>query len=773
VSYSQKSKSTNGSLHERLSDYKTEIEELRKTENRWSRLLDILDDEFFFFTHGTDRVFTYVSPSITNILGYTQEEYMRSFDDDWTDHPINAEAKKKVLEGIKGIKQPPYEMELFHKDGTKRRVITYEMPIYDSNGKVLAIEGMLRDVTIIRKLEKQEKNYSEHLEEMVQTRTAELENSKKRLLEIIEFMPDALYVVDENKNIIAWNRAIENLTKRKREEILYNKFYEVMGDFYQSSSFLIMEVFKSALFCPDYSSEKFEEHILTEERFIPHRKAPGGKYLILKAAPIVDKDQRFVGAIESIRDITEKKNAQLQIVENERRLFTLMSHLPGMAYRTTKDKSWRYIFVSNGSKVLLDKEPTEIIGLSREQYHELIHPEDRLNRSQKLLQAEKSGNSFQIEYRIKLPEGKDKWVFEKGEVIKHKNQRTIAIEGFVTDFTIYKNMEQKLREENYILKLSLKERYRFDDIIGRSEAMQKVYELILKASTSDDNVFILGETGTGKELVSRAIHHHSKRKDKPFVAINCSAIPEQLIESEFFGYKKGAFTGANTNKKGYLEMANGGTIFLDEISEISIGLQVKLLRAIEGSGFSPVGGHEVIKPDFRIVAASNKDVGQLLKDNKLRQDFLFRIHVISINLPPLRERADDIIQLAEYFIKKLDKAKQARQLSPTEFSILQNHSWPGNVRELQNAIRQYIATNHFSFLTIPQEAQDIHLRKSENNENVATVTTGSFEEAIALFEKNYIENSLRQNDGNKNKTALDLSIPKRTFYRKLKKFGLN
>ncbi|MDM8537494.1 sigma-54 dependent transcriptional regulator [Desulfobacterales bacterium HSG17] len=209
--------------------------------------------------------------------------------------------------------------------------------------------------------------------------------------------------------------------------------------------------------------------------------------------------------------------------------------------------------------------------------------------------------------------------------------------------------QENLRRENLRLRSSLKDRYRFGNIIGKSRPMQEVYENIVNAASTDAGVIIYGESGTGKELAAHAIHKQSERSKNTMVTINCGAIPETLGESEFFGYIKGAFTGAESDKAGYLEMADRGTLFLDEIGEISLNMQVKLLRAIEGAGYSPLGSRRVIKPDIRIIAATNRNLQELIKNGQLREDFYFRIHVIPIHLPPLRERKEDIPLLIEDF----------------------------------------------------------------------------------------------------------------------------
>ncbi|MBW2739331.1 MAG: sigma-54-dependent Fis family transcriptional regulator [Deltaproteobacteria bacterium] len=257
---------------------------------------------------------------------------------------------------------------------------------------------------------------------------------------------------------------------------------------------------------------------------------------------------------------------------------------------------------------------------------------------------------------------------------------------------------ERLRKENIRLRSSIKERYRFGDIIGKSRPMQEIYELILKAANSDANVVVYGESGAGKEMVARAIHDMSNRRDKDFVAVNCGAIPETLLESEFFGYKKGAFTGANMDKHGYLDLAGEGTLFLDEVSELDLNLQVKLLRVIDGGGYTPVGSNKTKYSDFRIIAATNNNLLEQVNKNLMREDFFYRLHVIPITVPPLRERKEDIPLLVEHFLKLYCDSKEKQSLPGKIFEALHNHNWPGNVRELENVLKRYLTIQRLDFI---------------------------------------------------------------------------
>jgi DNA-binding NtrC family response regulator len=250
----------------------------------------------------------------------------------------------------------------------------------------------------------------------------------------------------------------------------------------------------------------------------------------------------------------------------------------------------------------------------------------------------------------------------------------------------------RLMGENVELKQELKGRYKFDNIVGQSKKMQDIYKIIERVAGSNATVLIRGESGTGKELIARAIHYNSPRAQKPFIAVSCAALPETLLESELFGHEKGSFTGATGQKIGRFELANLGTLFLDEIPEVSPAVQVKLLRALQEREFERVGGTKTVKVDVRLIAATNRDLEQLVADGKFRADLYYRLQVIQVFLPSLRERREDIPPLVEHFIQKFNKenAKEVRFLSPEAMELVMKYDWPGNIRELENAIERCV-----------------------------------------------------------------------------------
>lgn len=330
--------------------------------------------------------------------------------------------------------------------------------------------------------------------------------------------------------------------------------------------------------------------------------------------------------------------------------------------------------------------------------------------------------------------------------------------------------EEYFRKENIRLRNSLKDRYKFCDIIGKSQPMQEVYDTIINAAATDASVIIYGESGTGKELVAKAIHENSDRKDKQLVYMNCGAIPENLIESEFFGYKKGAFTGASVDKAGYLDIADGGTLFLDEVGEIPLSMQIKLLRAIEGGGFTPIGGTGLKKPDIRIIAATNRDLKQQVQKGEMRLDFLYRIHIIPIHIPPLRERKEDIALLIDHFLKQYDP-DQIPPVTPAIQKALNDYEWPGNVRELQNTIHRFITLKKLNFMGLA-----IDDKETFHDDVLQGVDTDlqnrSINEILEDVEKKILLKTFKKMNWHQGNTAEALGMAPKTLYRKMKQYGL-
>jgi len=327
------------------------------------------------------------------------------------------------------------------------------------------------------------------------------------------------------------------------------------------------------------------------------------------------------------------------------------------------------------------------------------------------------------------------------------------------------NLEHKVQR----LRLQWEERYNFAGMVGKSEPMRQIFEVIGTLAQANCTVLVRGESGTGKELVARAIHYSSQRAGNPFVPVNCAAIPESLLESELFGYEKGAFTGATTRKPGKFELASGGTIFLDEIADMSLAMQAKILRVIQERTFERLGGTRSVKVDARVIAATNKVLEELMRKEAFREDLYYRLNVVSIYLPALRERKRDIPLLASHFLRKYNRVddKNAKGISSQALKLLMDYDWPGNVRELENAIERAIVLGQGDMF-LPSDLS----RKVEEKPLKSGVTSSSVDISLAEAEKRLIEDTLKLSHWNQTKTAKILRIHRNTLRRKIRRFKI-
>ncbi len=328
--------------------------------------------------------------------------------------------------------------------------------------------------------------------------------------------------------------------------------------------------------------------------------------------------------------------------------------------------------------------------------------------------------------------------------------------------------KRRLRARNLELEEALRDRYSLESMVGQSDAMQHVYKMVHKVAPSDATVLVLGESGTGKELVARAIHNLSPRRDQPFVAVNCAAFPENLLESELFGYERGAFTGADRRKLGHFELAGEGTIFLDEIAEMSPAIQVKLLRVLQNRQFMRLGGTEVIAMRARVIAATNRELEERIREGAFREDLYYRINVFPITLPPLRRRKEDIPELVHHF---LEKYRPGAQITAEAMQLLQNYSWPGNVRELENVIERALIMAGDA----PIGAEDLppHVRQSSEPSASLGPNLDIPDEGIDLeeVERRLLFRAIEKAGGNKTRAAKLLGITRRKLYSMLERFG--
>jgi PAS domain S-box-containing protein len=567
---------------------------------------------------------------------------------------------------------------------------------------------------------------------------------------VLNSLPGIFYLYDVEGNLIRWNKNHEDLTGFTADELPKRNLLEWFeGEDKQQVEKTVENVLK-------VGKGEVEAGLLIKNG----EKIP---YYFTGASMTVNDKIYMMGVGIDLTNIKKVEEALRMSEEKYREIFE--NSVEGIFQTTPRGKlvstnpSAASILGYDSSKDLM----TSLTDIETQLY---VSREDR-KAFIRLIKEKKEVSGLELEFYRK-----DKsriWVALHARAVYDPQGNLRLFEGIFSDITEQRQATEALKEENVRLRSGMKDRYKFAGIIGKSAAMQEVYEVILRASVTTATTIIYGESGTGKELVARAIHDQSDRRKNNFVPVNCGAIPESLLESEFFGYKKGAFTGANADKDGYLDIADGGTLFLDELGEISLNLQVKLLRVIEGSGYAPVGGKEIKKSNIRIIAATNRNLAEYVRKGLIREDFYYRIHVIPIHLPSLRDRKEDIPLLIDHFLTLFREGDASAPITGKMIEALLNYHWPGNVRELQNVLHRYLTL------------KKIDLSGNPGNDSLVTVEEtpfpadpmDTFQDAMDKYEKHLITRALEKAKWHRERASLTLGIPRRTFFRKIKKYGLN
>ncbi len=503
-----------------------------------------------------------------------------------------------------------------------------------------------------------------------------------------------------------------------------------------------------------------DSEVPIEYEFTLKDKSGTLKEVFLRVDMIAGSD----ASVASLLDITSLKTTRRYLLESSSRLSGILEAFEGFLYVASFD--YKLLFL-NRKQIEAQIFPVASLPCHKRLYG-LDHPCSWCDNPKVML-----GETAKGEFR----HPKDgRWYYAVSSPVYHEENQILQKQTVIIDIHERKTAEEELKErENYLTKENLRlretigDRYKFGAIIGKSLVMQKVYELILRAAASNANVIVYGESGTGKELVAKAIHAMSDRSKKPFVAVNCGAIPTELMESEFFGYRKGAFTGAEKDKPGLFDRANSGTLFLDELGEINESMQVKLLRVIESNGYTPLGGQQNLQSDVRIIAATHQNIRTLLETGRMREDFFYRIHIIPITIPPLRQRKEDIPLLVEHFLAKYAPDGKSPQLNGQAMEMLLSHSWPGNVRELENTLQRFINLHILDFPGRDQVKQEHETFPHRQADGEATL---SLHEARQQFEHDFILRRLQACRWNRSRVAQILGIERKTLYLKMRQLKL-
>lgn len=611
----------------------------------------------------------------------------------------------------------------------------------------MAEEMFPYDRADIEALRAQIRSYQKSLEDHKGIRQS-LEKSQDRYRVVFENTGTATFVMAPDRIITMVNSGFERLTGLTKEQV----------EGRLTLSHIVSDTDRKNLI--QYNADRYGESKGPEELACNLKDTQGQVKNVLLKLDIIPSTGEWIG---SMVDITRIKKAKLKIKEQSAQLSAILDSFEGEIYVSSFDYKLNY-----ANERLLQK----------------LGPHTKGQNCFEIINGRKTPCPFcvmdqvqtgqKVHFEVINPKDQ-RWYYSMNAPIQHVDG-SISMLAMVTDINDRKNAEQALREseinlmqENIFLRSQIKERTTFGNIVGQSKAMQRVYEQILNAAASDATVVILGEPGTGKELVSLAIHDMSERRNNRFVPVHCGAIPENLIESEFFGYKKGAFSGAASNKAGYLEFADGGTLFLDEVGEISTHMQVKLLRVIEGGGYTPVGSSQLKSSDVRIISATNRDLKDLVKSGVMREDFFYRIHILPIHLPPLRERKGDLPLLIDHFMGLYAGKRNVPPLTKKLLEKLYNYHWPGNVRELQNVIIRYCNQKKIDLTGAAKEI-------------VTTIEQPAFETIepgakdlnamVSKYEKLLILTTLNQHQWHRQKTAEALRIDRKTLFNKMHRYQL-
>jgi formate hydrogenlyase transcriptional activator len=490
------------------------------------------------------------------------------------------------------------------------------------------------------------------------------------------------------------------------------------------------------------------------------------RWFLIRIVPQLDSGGNVVRWFGSNTDIEDRKRAETKLLEDEREFRRITDAIPQTIV----------VLDPSGNALYANQEMLDYTGLSMEDVvasdfrARTYHPEDleRVREERKAGLAR--GLPFEIEQRARRKDGQYRWLLLRYNPFHDEQGRLLRWYATGTDIDDRKRGEDRTRNENVALREDIVRSSMFEEIVGSSEPLRQVMDQVSKVAPTDSTVLVLGETGTGKELIARAIHNRSNRSNRAFIRVNCAAIPSSLIASELFGHEKGSFTGATQRRLGRFESADGGTIFLDEVGDLPAETQVVLLRVLQEREFERVGGSQTVTVDVRVIAATNRDLTSAVAEGKFRQDLFYRLNVFPIRLPALRERISDISLLVGYLIDRYAQkaGKKIRNIDPKTMELFHAYDWPGNIRELQNVVERAVILSEGETFFI----DEAWLTRATPKVDAASVLTTD----LAEREKAMIENALREAEGlvsGPAGAAAKLGVPRQTLESKIRKLGIN
>ena len=483
--------------------------------------------------------------------------------------------------------------------------------------------------------------------------------------------------------------------------------------------------------------------------------------------PVLSTSGHLVEFVGTVIDVTERKRAEEELRRSEMELRQMLDLAPQhvAVYGPNRERLY-------ANRILLDYLGTTLDEWRQRSMVAEIHPEDSERLNAYVDRASSSGSGFELELRVRKGDGSYRWFLARFNPLRDEQEQITRWYVAGTDIEDRKRAEDRLQQENVALREEIDKASMFEEIVGTSSALKAVLSRISKVAPSDSAVLITGETGTGKELVARAIHRRSDRASRAFVSVNCAAIPRDLIASELFGHEKGAFTGATQQRLGRFELANGGTIFLDEVGELPSETQIALLRVLQEHEFERIGGTRRIRGDVRVIAATNRDLQAAISAGSFRSDLFYRLNVFPIEIPSLRERREDVPMLVEYFIDRYARkaGKNIRSVNKKTLELLQSYPWPGNIRELQNVIERSVILCETEIFSIDESwlPKQPYLTEPKNQMELPR--------SLLAQEKEMIEAALKETRGRvfgPTGAAAKLGIPRSTLESKIKSLKID
>jgi len=682
-----------------------------------------------------DGTMLYVNRAALDSSGLTQDEAIKGFlarllhPDDTS--RVRDERRIRLLEGA------PFdlEMRLLHKSGQYRWYLMQYNPLKDESGQIIRWYNTATDIDDRRRAEDR------------------LRQSEEDLRAITDTIRQPINVLAPDGTMLYANRVALDNSGLTLDEV-------------------IKEDYIARVVHPDDLNRVRDEHRIGLLEGVPfdlesRLRFKSGQYRwqLIQYNPLKDESGQIIRWYVTVTDIDDRKRAEDRLRQSEAEL------------RTITDAIRQPIFVlaPDGTRLYANRVARENVGftpaeaINAESYARVCHPDDisRVRDERRIGLLE--GVPFDLELRVLHKSGQYRWYLTQYNPLKDASGQIIRWYATATDIDDQKKTEERLRNENLVLREEIDRSSMFEEIVGSCKPMRQVLKQVEKVAASDSTVLILGETGTGKELIARALHQRSKRAGRVFVRVNCAAIPQSLIASELFGHEKGAFTGALQRRLGRFEAADGGTLFLDEIGDLPLETQIALLRVLQEREFERVGSNHPISVDVRLIAATNRDLPAAVAAGTFRQDLFYRLNVVPIAVPPLRQRAEDIPLLVEYFVGRFAKGagKDIRHVSKDTLAQLKGYHWPGNIRELQNVVERAVILSETDTFVVDEswlrsEPVDSSPRKGLS--------------ALANREVEMIEAALAESRGRisgPSGAAAKLGIPRQTLESKIRRLGID